>query len=88
MNVDKKAKKLCNQSSKKLTSRDIEALAINLDIGKAYGLDANYVDAGDYFQITRYGQEVVECSDIIELIDATWAIAHFIDIGEQHQKVA
>lgn len=38
--------------------------------------------------ITRYGQDVTECRDILELSDSTLAIANFIDIGKEHHKVA
>ncbi len=86
MNHHKKAEKLFTQSIMEKSSDDIEVLAINLKMGKPYGLDVHF-QRGVYV-IARHEQVVFECLDYSELCDVTWAIVRFLDISALRQKVA
>ncbi len=88
MNSIAKAYELYGYSEEKITDVDVEALAINLEIAQEYGLNAHFDKNLHVYQITRYGKDVVECANFIELTDSTLAIANFIYIGKQHLKVA
>ncbi|MCU7833712.1 MAG: hypothetical protein KZQ83_00555 [gamma proteobacterium symbiont of Taylorina sp.] len=62
-------------------------MAVNLETAKEYGLSVYYYESGQHYKITRYGQDVTECRDILELSDTTMAIANFIDVGKEHHKI-
>ena len=88
MNSHKKANKRYKHSTVELTATYIETLAVNLEQGHQYGLSVHFEKHGQFYQITRHGQDILECKDIIALINVTWAIVHFIDVGNQHLKAA
>ena len=71
MNGYKKANKLYKHSAVAISDTDINALAVNLEIGHQYGLSAHFEKHGQYYQITRHGQDFLECKDIIALINVT-----------------
>jgi len=77
-----------SENKELLKSMSKQAQAINLNMGQESGLNAHYEEQGQYYQITRHNELVYDCRDIVDLINITFAIARFINVGEQHQKVA